>query len=89
MAQSYKEQLVDLIEKMPEEKQHVLLRLVETLSQEPRAAEREVLLDLLTKLEAEGEVMLPKGDIFQVRSKPRAVPIRGTPASQMIIEARR
>jgi hypothetical protein len=80
--------LIILIEKMPEEKQQALLRLAETFSEEAPAGEQEVILNLLSKLEAEGEVVLPQGGVFQARSKPRAVPIRGVPASQMIIEER-
>lgn len=89
MVQSIKDRLIALIEKMPEEKQQALLRMIEPLPEETPSAEQAVILDLLTKLEAEGEVVLPKGGVFQVRSKPRAVPIRGAPASQMIIEGRR
>ena len=89
MIQSIKDQLIAQIEMLPEEKQAALLQLVETLSQETPVAERDVILDLLTKLEARGEVVLPDEGVFQARTKPRAVPSRGTPVSEMIIEARR
>jgi hypothetical protein len=89
MAQSTKDHLIALIDRLPEEKQQELLRITETLAQETLSEEQATVLALLKKLEAEGMLTLPKGDLFAPRTKPQAVPTSGVPASQLIIEERR
>jgi hypothetical protein len=89
MVQSTKDHLIALIDRLPEEKQQELLRITETLAQETLSEEQAAVLALLKKLEPEGILTLPKGDLFALRTKPRAIPVRGEPVSQTIIEERR
>jgi len=59
--------------------------LVKVSAPDPESNPEPTLMDVLKKLEAEGKIRLAKGRI----GKFRAIPTKGKPASEMILEDRR